>query len=101
MLKKSNYLSYLLILVLLPSLSYSQSKWTKIFNFSHWDVAQACTKTYNGNYIISGTTDSVKNRNLFLLEINENGDSLFTKIYTEQVLSDVSSIKVFYQESYI
>ena len=63
--------------------------WEKSFGGSEIDIAYAITQTTNGNYIIVGdvrSTDgdvsaSLGNADLWVIEINEQGDLLWEKTY--------------------
>jgi uncharacterized delta-60 repeat protein len=57
--------------------------WTKTYGGASWDQASAITPTSDGNFIVVGYTYSFGAGNpvIYLLKINSDGDTLWTKRY--------------------
>jgi hypothetical protein len=58
------------------------SLWTKTYGGIGWDVGYSIDKTSDGGFIIAGYTDSYGiGGAIYLVKINQNGDTLWTKTY--------------------
>ncbi|MGD9492984.1 MAG: hypothetical protein AB7V36_06475, partial [Bacteroidales bacterium] len=62
---------------------YGDTIWTKTYGGSGYDVSCDIIVTYDGNYAICGITDSYGygNHDVYLIKIDQNGDTLWTKTY--------------------
>lgn len=59
------------------------SLWTKTYGGADWDFAYSIEKTNDGGYILAGGTYSYGkgDEDMYLVKINANGDTLWTKMY--------------------
>ncbi len=57
--------------------------WTKTFGGSNWDFAYSIAVTNDGGYAIAGGTYSYGkgNEDMYLVKLNANGDTVWTKTY--------------------
>ena len=57
--------------------------WTRTYGGSETDKAWSVAQTYDGGFIVSGSTDSygVGSSDIYLIRTDANGDSLWTKTY--------------------
>jgi hypothetical protein len=56
--------------------------WTKVYGGQFDDVASAVQRTSDGNYIIAGRTyDPVLLNEIFLLKVDESGDTIWTRSF--------------------
>jgi hypothetical protein len=56
--------------------------WTKTYGGINDDIARAIAPTPDGNFIVVGSTFSFsENRDIYLLKIKPNGDTIWTKTY--------------------
>jgi len=61
--------------------------WTKIYGSQDFDYCQNIIETSDGNILISGGTggtDSIPPGDIYLLKLETNGDTLWTKSYEDQ-----------------
>lgn len=89
---------YLLNLIILTSIIYSSTTFSKIFGGEESDIAKAVVKTNNG-YLIAGKTksfqDSDRNYNVYLIKIDKNGNKIWSKIYGGSDDDEANSITKF------
>ena len=69
--------------------------WTKNYGGIEYELAQEIIETTDSNFVIIGTTDSygAGNNDIFLIKINEIGDTLWTKTYGTNTYDNGISIK--------
>jgi hypothetical protein len=81
--KKTKVILMLVILCTLTSVCWGQSYWKRSYGGSGNDFAYAITPTLDGNFIVAGSTSSFGNgdREVYLLKINVNGDTLWARTY--------------------
>lgn len=62
---------------------YGETLWTKTYGGSSYDVSTDIIATDDGNYAICGITDSYGygNHDVYLIKIDQNGDTLWAKTY--------------------
>ncbi|KAF5040151.1 hypothetical protein DSECCO2_536430 [anaerobic digester metagenome] len=62
---------------------YGDTIWTKAYGGAGYDVSTDIIATNDGNYVICGITDSYGygNNDVYLIKIDQNGDTLWTKTY--------------------
>lgn len=59
------------------------TSWIKSYGGSNWDFGYSIQQTFDGGYIVAGTTYSFGsgNKDMYLLKLNQNGDTLWTKTF--------------------
>jgi hypothetical protein len=69
--------------------------WTKTYGGSDWDFGYSIQNTFDGGFIVAGGTFSYGNGNedMYLLKIDMNGDTLWTKTYGGAYDDEAKSIK--------
>jgi len=69
--------------------------WTRTYGGGNWDVARAICPAYGGGYMVLGYSFSngMANGNAYLIRIDENGDSLWTRNYGGPGMDGGFSIK--------
>ncbi len=62
---------------------YGDTIWTRTYGGTGDDLAICLIKTFDGNYVISGYTDSfgAGNSDVYCIKMNQNGDTVWTKTY--------------------
>lgn len=71
------------------------STWTKTYGGTNWDFAYSIEPTSDGGYIIAGGTYSFGSggEDMYLVKINSNGDTLWTKTYGGAFDDEAKSVK--------
>jgi len=68
--------------------------WTKTFKINGNDIARSVIQTSDGGYAICGDTDSFgEEKDFYLVKTNNDGDTLWTKIYGGNGTEIASSIR--------
>lgn len=62
---------------------YGDPLWSKTYGGAGDDLAISLIQTFDGNYVISGYTDSygTGNSDVYCLKMDQNGDTIWTKTY--------------------
>lgn len=67
---------------LLKTNAIGDTQWTKIYGCQYWDAGYSLEKTIDGGYIITGCTElSGLSEDVWLLKLNAQGDTFWTKKY--------------------
>ncbi len=68
---------------LIKTNQFGDTLWTKIFGGTGQDYGSEVQQTSDGGYIVIGSTDSFNNSrdDLYLIKTDDNGDTLWTKVY--------------------
>lgn len=89
---------YLLGLIVLSSIIYSSTTFSKTFGGEESDIGKAVVKTDNG-YLIAGKTksfqDSDRNYNVYLIKIDKKGDKIWSKMYGGKDDDEANSLTKF------
>lgn len=77
--------------------------WTKTYGGADWDFAYSIDTTTDGGFIIAGETYSygAGNKDMYIVKIDANGDSLWTKTYGGPNEDGAKSIKQTNDNGYI
>jgi hypothetical protein len=78
------FMSFVLFVLLLPSLVPAQQMWTRTYGGANDDYGYSVQPTSDGGYIIAGSTCSradSSNGDVYLIKTNASGDTLWTGAY--------------------
>jgi hypothetical protein len=77
--------------------------WTRVYGGDSYDSASDVEQTNDGGYIVAGTTDSYGAApcNGYVLRLNSDGDTLWTRIYGDSCLNSFSSVEITEDGGYV
>lgn len=79
----------ILLFIFFPGLSYSQTiTWDRVYNNEEADIAFSIKPTIDNGYIVAGNTSA----NIWILKLNEFGDTIWTKTYRNSTCNMAKSI---------
>src|SRR4030042_5820903 len=76
---------YIALCILYTAMTYAQAPdtlWTRTYGGSDWDEGYSILETSDGGYLVLGGTASFgQNQDIYLIKINSDGDTLWTRLY--------------------
>lgn len=83
----------LMLILLLPCLVFSQTvTWDRTYNNKDYDKSRSIKPTIDNGFIVAGRTGSIDSTDIYILKLNESGDTVWTKTIGDPGCEEAYSI---------
>ncbi|MGC9367306.1 MAG: hypothetical protein ACP5FK_09755 [bacterium] len=96
----SRYYIFLLLLIFISNELVSQNTWSRVYGGPEDDFAYSVKQTPDGGYVVLGIS-GISDQSAWLLKLDENGDTVWTKSFDSTMLEYSLDIEIDYDSGYI